>query len=131
MKRKLATYFPLAVLAMALVLGMTAALIALRPSVSAPTVNAAPSLAHATAPTLGAAATFAVLGNSTVTNTGTTVITGDLGLSPGTSVTGFPPGTVSGGIHAADALALSAQTALTTAFTSITAQTCDTTLAAT
>src|ERR1019366_1441615 len=45
---------------------------------------------------LATAANFAVLANSTITNTGSTVITGNLGLYPGTSVTGFPPGTVSG-----------------------------------
>jgi Ice-binding-like len=57
--------------------------------------------AQATAPSLGAAQSFPILGGSTVTNTGTTVITGDLGVSPGTAVTGFPPGTVvSGTIHA-------------------------------
>src|SRR5204862_3161397 len=60
---------------------------------------------------------FAVLGGSTVTNTGASVITGNVGVSPGSSITGFPPGTVAGGsIHAADATAAQAQTDLTTAY---------------
>src|SRR5690348_15856965 len=55
---------------------------------------------------LGTADSFTVLGGSTVTNTGPSVISGDLGLSPGTAVTAFPPGTVTNGtIHAAVAVA--------------------------
>lgn len=77
------------------------------------------------APSLGTAESFAVLGGSTVTNTGPSVITGNLGVSPGSAVTGFPPGTVIGGtIHAADALALSAQGAVTTAFNNLAGQSC-------
>lgn len=65
---------------------------------------------------LGTAASFAVLAGQTVTNTGPSVITGGIGLSPGSAVTGFPPGTVNGTIHAADAVALQAQADVTTAY---------------
>ena len=66
---------------------------------------------------LGTATPFAVLASSTVTNTGPSVISGDLGLSPGSAVTGFPPGVVINGTeHVADAVALQAQTDLTTAY---------------
>ena len=70
----------------------------------------------AVAPPLGAAASFAVLGASTVTNTGPTIVNGDLGVSPGTAVTGFPPGIVNGTIHIANAVALAAQNSITTAY---------------
>jgi hypothetical protein len=69
---------------------------------------------------LGTASPYAVLAGSAVTNTGPSVISGDLGVSPGTAVTGFggaPNGTViNGTIHAGDASAASAQLALTTAY---------------
>jgi hypothetical protein len=66
---------------------------------------------------LGTASTFGVLASSTVTSTGGTVINGDLGASPGSAITGFPPGTDNGTEHSADAAAASAQTALTAGYT--------------
>jgi len=77
-----------------------------------------------TAPGLGTASTYAVLAGTTVTNTGNTVLSGNLGISPGSACTGFPapctgggPGVVNAGtIHAGDAAALQAQTDLTAAY---------------
>ena len=66
---------------------------------------------------LGTATSFGVLGASTVTSTGGTVITGDLGVSPGTALSGFPPGTVSGTIHLGDAFASQARTDALAAYT--------------
>src|SRR5258708_2965255 len=81
------------------------------------------------APPLGSAQTFAVLGASTVTNTGPTVVTGDLGVSPGTAATGFPPGTVTAGtIHAGNATALTAQADAHTAYAALVAEPCGTNL---
>jgi len=68
-------------------------------------------------PPLGVASTFAVLGASTVTNTGASVLTGDLGVSPGAAITGFPPGIFTGVEHDADATAAAAQVAATAAYT--------------
>jgi hypothetical protein len=67
---------------------------------------------------LGTAAEYAVLGGSTVTNTGPTTLDGSLGLSPGTSVTGFPPGLVTppGTKNITNAAAAQAQSDLTAAY---------------
>jgi len=80
--------------------------------------SAALAFANPATVELGTAATFSVLAGSTVTNTGATVISadagvgGNLGVSPGTAVTGFPPGlvTLPGTTHAGDATAATAQT---------------------
>jgi hypothetical protein len=73
---------------------------------------------------LGTAQSFAVLGGSTVTNTGPSVLTGDLGVSPGAAITGFPPGTATGITHAADAVALQAQSDVTTQYNALASAAC-------
>jgi hypothetical protein len=78
---------------------------------------AVPAVANASAVNLASASPFAVLAASTVTNTGPSVLNGDLGLAPGTSLTGFGfPAVVNGATHAADAVAGNAQNDLTTAY---------------
>jgi len=84
-----------------------------------------PAHAQGTQPPLGTAGNFAVLGASAVTNTGPTVVTGDLGVSPGTSVTGFPPGSVIGMKHVADAVALQAQNDVAVAYGDAAGQPCN------
>ena len=94
----------------------------------------APTSSHAQAPpTLGTVATFAVLGGSTVTNTGATILDGtalnpgNLGVSPGSAITGFfavdgGPGILTGpgaSIHQNDAVAIQAQSDLTTAYNNL------------
>ena len=82
----------------------------------------APALAQIS---LGSAQSFGVLGGSAVTNTGATTVNGNVGVSPGTAVTGFPPGVVVGGtIHSNDAVAQQAQDDLTTAYNEIAATPC-------
>jgi hypothetical protein len=73
---------------------------------------------------------FAVLGGSTVTNTNTpTTVNGNLGVSPGSAVTGFPPGIVTGGtIHAADSTAAQAQNDLSTTYNNLAGTSCGTDL---
>src|ERR1700682_2780089 len=91
-------------------------------------VVATSSACHAQAPALGTVAGFAVLGASTVTNTGASILSGtaanpgNLGVSPGSAITGFPPGTLTGpgaSIHVSDALAIQAQTDLLTAYNNL------------
>ncbi len=84
-----------------------------------------PSLSFAQV-SLGTSQNFAALAGSTVTNTGTSAITGDVGVSPGTAVTGFPPGVITGGtIHTNNAVAAQAQTDLTAAYTAVATTACD------
>lgn len=77
-------------------------------------------------PSLGSAAGFAVLGASTVTCTNSSAITGDVGVSPGTAITGFNPScTLSGAIHAGDGAAEQAHGDLFTAFDDLAASVCE------
>jgi hypothetical protein len=79
---------------------------------------------------LGAASGFAVLAGSTVTSTNATTITGNLGVSPGTAVTGFPPGTLNGSQYTGvGSAAGQAKADLTTAFDDAAARTCVITVA--
>jgi type VI secretion system secreted protein VgrG len=89
-----------------------------------------PALAAQSPVGLGTAGGFAILASSTITNIGATTITGDVGLSPGTSVTGFETVTLNGTQHVADAPALQAQNALTTAYNDASGRTPVTTIAA-
>ena len=77
---------------------------------------------------LRTAQNFGVLGGSAVTNTGPTSVVGDVGTSPGSSITGFPPGTTTGVFHANDAVAITSQTDLTTAYNAAAAAVCTTVL---
>jgi hypothetical protein len=76
--------------------------------------SAASALGASATVGLHTAASFSVLGGSTVTNTGPTTMFGDLGLSPGSSVTGAPH--VLGQTHVDDAVAIGAKNDLTTAY---------------
>ena len=81
---------------------------------------------------LGTAETYSVLGGSAVTNTGPTVLSGDLGVSPGDSITGFtgpPDGSYLGTLHQDDMPAAQAQSDLTIAYDNAAGQAPDVTLA--
>lgn len=82
----------------------------------------------ATSPTLTGALTYSALGATDLTNTGSTTTTGDVGVSSGTSVTGFPPGIAGGNnathVHSNDASAIAAQANNLATFGALD-QTCD------
>ena len=78
---------------------------------------------------LGTAGTYSVLGGQTVTNTGPSVLSHNVGVSPGTAITGFPPGLTLGDTHAADAHALQAQSDLVTAYNDAAGQAPDASIA--
>jgi len=75
-----------------------------------------PVAAQAAPVNLATAAPFVVLGGQTVTNTGPSVLNGDLGVSPGNALPGFGPATINGAVHNNDAVAAQAQLDLTTAY---------------
>ncbi|MCU1497171.1 MAG: hypothetical protein JWM47_1124 [Acidimicrobiales bacterium] len=79
-------------------------------------IGAGAATTQADALGLGTAGSYAVLGGSAVTNTGPSVLAGDLGVSPKAAVSGFPPGLVLGAVHSADAAALQAQADLALAY---------------
>jgi hypothetical protein len=79
---------------------------------------------------LGSAANFKVLAGSKITSTGLTEVTGDIGVSPSTTITGFPPGTFTGVQHPGNATSAAAQVDLKAAYDSTSVRTADSTIAA-
>jgi len=73
---------------------------------------------------LSGTSTLAILAGSAISSTGATIITGDLGLSPGSSVGGFPPGILNGTKHINDGIATQAKLDLTAAYNDAAGRTC-------
>jgi hypothetical protein len=85
-----------------------------------------PAVAWAQTPNLASAESFAVLAGMTVTNTGATTVTGDVGVGPGGSITGDAMTVAAGGsIHDGDAVAAQAQLDASEAYDELAAMTCD------
>ena len=102
-------------------LGVMSTLVVAACAVDSPSGLHAPapsrSFTASSATTLGSASRFAVLGASTVTCTGAGTNAGDVGVSPGSSMTGFNPDcTLTGTLHAADDASASAQADAATAY---------------
>ena len=93
-------------------------------------VTVQPAVAIGTSVNLGTVGSYSVLGGESVTNTGLSVLSGNVGVSPGTGATGFPPGTTGGVIHAADAHAAQAKADLLTAYDNAAGQASDATIGA-
>jgi len=92
-------------------------------------VMAASAVAAPASVGLGTAKSFAVLAGETITNAGPTKITGDIGLHPGSAVTGFSSVTYVGALHIHDGVALQAKNALVTAYNDAAGRTPVTTIA--
>jgi len=80
------------------------------------TFTSSPAASNQLSVALGGAGAFAVLAGSTITSTGATALTGDLGISPGAALTGFPPGTLTGVKQLGNATSATGMTDLTTAY---------------
>jgi hypothetical protein len=86
---------------------------------ASPSASASPNTSTTANPsfiTLGAAASYAILAGTTVTAAGPDVVTGNIGIYPGTAITGFPPATDTGTINAGNPAAQAAESASTTAY---------------
>ena len=81
-------------------------------------------------PSLGTASTYGILAGTAVSCVTGGTISADVGVSPGSAITGFPPCTLTGARHAADAVAAAAQVDLTTAYNALVALPCGTTIVA-
>lgn len=81
-------------------------------------------------PTLGTAATYGILAGTAITCITQGTINGDVGVSPGSAITGFPTCIITDERHAADAVAATAQVDLTAAYNVLVGLTCNTTITA-